>query len=302
MQVSDTVWKIPRPISTYDVRMDSNTVITLRRHGNPNGPRLLLSHGNGLAIDLYIPFWSLLTDEFDLIIHDLRNHGWNNVGNIEGHNVPTMVEDHERILYAVNHFYGNKPTVGVFHSISSMVTLMSPAKGSGYEALILFDPPLCKPGRSYEDFENAAMRTAAGARRRTERFHSLNQLIEVLSIVPRYSRTVPGVWELWARTTLRKRDEEEGYELRCPREYEAQIIDYASVFSVGINFDSFNCPIKVIGADPILPFSFLPTLDLSDVLSVDYDFLPEATHFLQLEKPKECAEIMRDFLEGIEFW
>ena len=72
---SETVWELPEPLSTHDVRVDDDTVITLRRHGNPQGPRLVMSHGNGLAIDLYYPFWSLLADDFDLIIYDLRNHG-----------------------------------------------------------------------------------------------------------------------------------------------------------------------------------------------------------------------------------
>ena len=75
-----TEWQVPEPLSTHDVRVDDDTVITLRRHGNPAGPRLVLSHGNGLAIDLYNPFWSLLADDFDLIVHDLRNHGWNPLG------------------------------------------------------------------------------------------------------------------------------------------------------------------------------------------------------------------------------
>ncbi len=66
---------------------------------------------------------------------------------------------------------------------------------------------------------------------------------------------------------------------------EAQIIDYASVFGMAVNFDMLNCPVNVIGAGPTLPFSNSPTLDLTDITSVDYDFLPEATHFLQLEKP-----------------
>ena len=301
MQKWEPVWQVPEPLSICDVRVDCDTFITIRRHGNPDGPRLLLSHGNGLAIDLYYPFWSLLADNFDLLVHDLRNHGWNTVGRLDRHNVPTMADDHDRILEATNLHFGEKPTVGVFHSVSAMVTLMSPAKGFGYEALILFDPPLCKPGRSYEDFENVAIRTAAGARRRTERFHSLRQLIEVLSIVPIYSRTEPGVWELLARTTLRRQDDGEGYMLRCPREFEAQIVDYASVFAVGINFDAFKCPIKVIGADPTLPSSFLPTMDLSGVMSVDYDFLPDATHFLQLEQPKECAKITQEYLNSIGF-
>ena len=301
MSSSGQVWQIPAPNSTVDVRVDYDTVIHLRRHGNPEGPRLLLGHGNGLAIDLYYPYWSLLADECDLIIHDLRNHGWNGVSSLDKHNVPTLVEDHERVLQAISLNYGEKPITGIFHSISAMITLMSPAKGSGFAGLVLFDPPLCKPGRSYEDFDAAAMRAAAAARRRTENFHSLEQLIEVLSIVPMYKRVVPGVFELVARTTLRPRDNGAGYELRCPREYEAQIVDYASVFAVGINFDAFRCPIKVVGADPTLPFSFLPTLDLSDVLSVDYDFLPDATHFLQLEQPHECAALTREFLGKLQW-
>ena len=38
-----------------------------RRHGNPVGARLVLSHANGLAADAYYPFWSLLCDRFDPI-------------------------------------------------------------------------------------------------------------------------------------------------------------------------------------------------------------------------------------------
>ncbi len=297
MNPFDPVWQIPEPLSTLDVRVDDDTVVKLRRHGNPDGPRLLLTHGNGLAIDLYVPYWSLLTEEFDLIIHDLRNHGWNRVSQLDGHNVPTLAADQDRILEAANSHYGEKPAVGIFHSLAALISLMSPAKGSGYAGLLLFDPPLCKPTRtSYEDFDASASRTAAAARRRTERFTSMEQLIEVVSFVPLFARVVPGVFELVARTTLRRHGSGEGYELRCPKEYEAQMIDYASAFAVGINFDAFRCPIKVVGADPMLPFSFLPTLDLSDVLSVDYDFLPDATHFLQLEQPQECAALTREFL------
>ena len=38
---------------------------------------------------------------------------------------------------------------------------------------------------------------------------------------------------------------------------------------------------------------------MRDILSVDYDFLPEATHFLQLDKPQEGAAAMRKFLGSI---
>ncbi len=103
--------------------------------------------------------------------------------------------------------------------------------------------------------------------------------------------------DLMPETTLREETDGEGYELRCPPEYEAQIIDYARVFAVSVDFGALQCPTRVIGADPTLPYSYLPTLDLSDMLSVDYDFVPEATHFLQLEQPEECEAKMREFIE-----
>ena len=294
---SPTVWELPDPLAIAEVDVDENTVVVLRRHGNPSGPRLVLSHGNGLAIDLYYPFWSLLADEFDLVVYDLRNHGWNAIGPLDDHNVPTLVRDHDRILEAIDGNFGARPKAGIFHSVSALTTLLSPAKGSGFSALVLFDPPLCRPGASYEEFDAAAMHTATMTRRRTRLFQSIDQFAELLSFVPTFYRSVPGTFDLAARTTLRERVQGDGYELRCPREYEAQIVDYASTFAVLVDFDAFRCPIKVIGADPTLPYSYLPTFDLTHVLTVDYDFLPETTHFLQLEQPEACAESVREFLD-----
>ena len=277
--------------------MDDDTVITLRRHGNPAGPRLVLSHGSGLAIDLYYPFWSLLLDDFDLVIYDLRNHGWNAVSAREKHNVPTFVSDHDIILEAIDRNYGKKPKIGVYHSIAALTTLLSPTKGSQFSGYVLFDPPLCKRGASYEEFDAAAERLAAMVRRRAHRFRNREQLTEVLSYIPTFQRTVPGFFDLMARTTLRECENGEGYELRCPREFEAQVTEYAAPYAVLVDFATFHCPIKVIGADPTLPYSYLPTLDLSHILTVDYDFLPETTHLLQVEQPEECAAELREFIQ-----
>lgn len=278
--------------------MDAETVIHVRRHGNPDGPRLVLCHGNGMAVDLYYPFWSLLADDYDLVVYDLRNHGWNRVTSLENHNVPTLIADHDLVLEAISRHWGEKPQVGVFHSVSALITLLSSYRGSRFTALTLYDPPICKPGRSHREFEAAAELAAGYARRRTERFRNREEFSEVLPLLPAFRRFVPGLFELVAATTLRA-SKDEGYELCCPREYEAQMIDYASVYGVAVDFDGLECPVKVIGADPTLPYSYLPTLDLSDILSVDYDFLPEATHFLQLEKPSECAAALRSFLDTL---
>lgn len=295
----ETVWEIPEPLSTHDVRVDEDTLLTLRQHGNPAGPRLVLSHGNGLAIDMYYPFWSLLADDFDLIVYDLRNHGWNPVGPLESHTLPTLVQDSDKVLEAIDQRYGSKPKVGVYHSISALASLLSPAKGSNFAARVLFDPPVCKPGRSLQGFEEATSRLAQLTRQRTPRFQNQEELADIIPLLPHFQRVVPGFAELFVQTTLRERTGGDGYELCCPREYEAQIVEYAGAFAVLVDFDSQASPTKVIGADPTLPYSYLPTLDPSDVFTVGYDFLPDATHFLQMEQPQECVKVMREFLEPI---
>ena len=296
---SETVWTVPDPLSSHRVEVGEDAVIVMRRHGNPAGTRLVLCHGNGLAIDLYYPFWSLLTDEFDVVVYDLRSHGWNPPGPLAGHTVPTFVEDHEQVLDAIDGHYGPKSQVGVFHSISSLAPLLSPTEGSRFSALVLFDPPLRKPGATSNEFDLAADHAANVAARRSSRFQTKEDFIALMGFLPALNHTVPGLAELMARTTLRESADGSGYELRCPREHESQIVAHSRIWAVLVDFDALQCPTKVIGADPTLPYSYLPTLDLSEIATVDYDFLPDTTHFLQLQQPAECVETMRDFLKPI---
>ena len=291
---TDAVYELPEPLSVLDVRLDADTVTTLRQHGNPSGPRIVVSHGCGLAVDLYYPFWSLLADDFDLMVYDLRNHGWNDVGAQRDHNVPTLIGDHDIILEAIDRHYGSKPTVGIFHSVTTVVALLSFSKF--YAALVLFDPPLTQSGTSQIELHDAAERAAAMTRRRGHRFRSREEFEELLGILPLFKRTVPGVHELMARTTLRWSGDDQVYVLRCPREYEAQLMDYARSFFPLLDLDLLACPTKVVGADPTLPHAYLPTLDQRLASAMDYDFIPEATHFLQLEKPAECAALTREFI------
>lgn len=296
---AEEVWKLPEPVSTVEVPAPGNTTITLRRHGNPDGPRLVLSHGNGLSIDLYYPFWSLLLDDFDLVLYDLRNHGWNQNSSLSDHTVPTLVRDFEEIMRAVGQHFDRKPQVGVFHSISALVALLSPRWCAEFSALILFDPPLCRPGHTYEILEAASVRNAAMTRRRANHFESLQELSEVLPYMPAYQRVVAGFPDLLARTTLRPEERQTGYQLRCPPEYEAQIIEYASIYAVAVELGAIKCPVKVIGADPTLPYSFWPTFHFGELMQVDYDFVPEATHYLQVEKPDVCVARLREFIDPI---
>jgi len=293
---SETVWKIPEPISVCEVRLHDGSITTVRRHGNRAGPRLVLSHANGLAADLYYPFWSLLAADFDLMVYDLRNHGWNSVGAQRNHNIPILMHDHDLVLEAIAERYGERETVGVFHSISALISLLSFSRG--YSALILFDPPLCKPTANEAEFDAAAERLAANARQRGHRFQTEEEFADFLAYMRGFTRVVPGVRELMASTTLRRSADGQEFELRCPREYEAQIIEYVRSFSPLVGLEGLSCPTKVIGADPTLPNTYMPAFDLSKMLTVDYDFLPDSTHLLQLEQPAKCAALLREFLDS----
>ena len=297
--MTEVIWELPEPVSIVEVPVHRDSVTTLRRHGNPAGPRLVLSHGNGLASDLYYPFWSLLLDDFDVVVYDLRNHGWNVPGELSDHTVPTLVQDFEKAIEAIENNFGKKPQIGVFHSVSALVSLLSPSRCSGFEALVLFDPPLCRPGTTYEILEASAIQNAALARRRANLFQSTEEFAKVLPYMPSFQRVVPGLFDLLSKATLRRIDDHSGYQLRCPPEYEAQIIEYGAVYGVAVDLESMQCPIKVIGADPTLPYSFWPTFNYGELLQVDYDFVPEATHFLQLEKPKDCVDLLRAFVDPI---
>ena len=70
-------FELPAPGMTFDVVLNDGAKIRMRRHGNPDGVRLLLTHGNGFAADAYYPYWQHLLQKFDLLVFDFRNHGQN---------------------------------------------------------------------------------------------------------------------------------------------------------------------------------------------------------------------------------
>ena len=291
-------WTIPEPLAVCEAHGLDGAPIMLRRHGNPEGPRLVLSHANGLSADTYYPFWSLLSDRFDLVLYDFRNHGWNPVGDLRSHNIPTFVRDNDYVVRAIDRNLGDKPKIGVFHSMSAVTAVLQAVEEVGYSALVLFDPPTCAHARNSQDIRTMARHLAKRARKRQDRFETREELTERLHRSRAFDRLVPGTADLIARTTLRRVvNGGTGYQLCCPREYEAQVFEQLYSSAVAADIKNLSCPTKIIGADPTEPFSFLPSVDFNDMLALDYDFVPETTHFLQLERPEECNALMLGFLE-----
>lgn len=291
-------WRVPDPGGIVDASMADGTAIAVRRHGNPDGPRLVLSHGCGLAADLYYPYWSQLTDRFDICIYDLRSHGWNATSPVGSYNIPTLVNDSQTVIETISSRWGQKPCVGLFHSVSTVIALTHQHHRRDFAGLVLFDPALELPSGRGTHLDEVCQRQAKRARRRRSRFESYHELADLLGQAPAYSLIAPETLSLLSEATLRPA-EGGGFELRCPPEHEARLYEWYFGFAMQVthHLDSFDIPLKAIGADPTVPFSFLPGLDLGALARFDYDFLPDKTHFLQLEAPQECADLTVRFLE-----
>ena len=298
-----TIWEIPQPRSSFAVPLDDGSVTTVRRHGNPVGPCLVLSHGTGLAIDLYVPFFSALLDDFDVFVHDIRNHGWNAVGALANHTIPTFARDHARIVAAISRRCGRKPKIGIYHSLAAMAALVSLAESDrataaepDLDALVLFDPPLYIRNVADDIFFGLAEVAAVKTRRKRARFATLAEFEARVARAKRFAHVVPGVYDLMARTMLRECADGPGYELRCLPEYEARVFADARRWTPRVDFASIDCPIKVIASDPSNPTAYVPSLDDDQLAVVEYETIPGTTHFLQLEAPLACVRAVLAYL------
>ena len=284
---------LPTPSAETVVTMQDGAPVGLRRYGNPSGPRILFTHGNGLACDLYLPLWSLLTGRFDVLMFDLRNHGWNPLGNLGQHDVPHFVRDLGEVVDTITARYGAKPLIGLFHSLSAVVGLLRQQQSSRFAGLVLFDPPICHLGQGDGYLSRVSQELSDRARQRQSWFPDLDEFAESVRRARVFRLLRPEVPDLFALATLRASGG--GFELRCPPDFEAKVYEYFFEWTFD-TYQGINCPVQVIGSDPTVPYSFMPAMDFSSLLQVNYDYIPDSTHFLPLEYPAECIGIMLPFL------
>ena len=218
--------------------------------------------------------------------------------------MPMMVWDNLRVVRAIDRHFGRKPKVGIYHSISAAVAVYQAVEESTFAALVLFDPPVCPPGlpgARQERIRAMGPRMAERSRMRQEFFEQWEELADSFRRAKAFERMAPEGIDLLARTTLRPADRGRGFRAVLPAGVRSEAVRTAlQVGQVAFDLTELEFPIKVIGGDPVEPFSFLPTIDPDLVLRVDYDFVPETTHLLQLEDPEACVALVLDFLSEID--
>ncbi len=283
----------PEPNQSIDAEMDDGAIIRLRRHGNRDGLRVVLSHGNGFAADAYYPFWRELTDRCDVVLFDCRNHGRNPFHSADAHRYDRLVEDLGLIRRAIDDAFGARPALGVFHSLTARAN-MKRALGDGWlwEAMVLFDPPMVPPpGHWLHDKCDREMRLLSlWARRRQGRFDDPAELAGQLAETRGFARWVAGAHALAARSLLRR--DGDSWVLACPGELEARLYEGNGMLDIWPEAADFERPVLIIASDPGQADAQTPANScraLAEERGFPYVSIPGTGHFLHIEEPERCA-------------
>ncbi|MGE3246962.1 MAG: alpha/beta fold hydrolase [Beijerinckiaceae bacterium] len=283
-----------------EVAIPNGAGLVIRRYARPGRPRLLLSHGNGFAIDGYRCFWKLLAADYELVLFDQRNHGRNPLGPVESHSVAAMAGDHPAVGEAVEKAFGPRYTAGLFHSVSSIAAIRASLEHqASWDALILFDPPLIAPegnplrakGQKIDDI------LSAFARDRQHRF------ADPAELAAQYRNQIGREWvesaDLDMARAVTRAAADGGFELCCPGEYEARIYLDNAQFDSYAALSSLRQPTFIIGADPSHGRPMPPALVGPEAAArhgIPHAIVPGTGHMLQLEKPELAARHAMDFL------
>lgn len=296
---------VPSPQSVFDAVMDDGAVIRLRRHGNLSGPRVILSHGNGCAIDGYFPYWGLLLADFEVVVFDFRNCGANPLHNGE-HGYDRFLKDLTAVYDAIEREFGAKPQIGAFHSMSARANLKYAHDGNcRLDGLIVFDPPMVPPeGHPLHDLllgEEQVLRRWSLTRPDT--FDDPSEQAALYAKSRMLSKWVDGAYDLMARSILQRDDASGKWKLTCSGARESEIYRQNAAMNIWPRAEEFPMPVLVIASDPESKIPSAPghaCKALHGECGWQYECVPGTGHFLQIQEPKHCAEITRRFAAEID--
>jgi pimeloyl-ACP methyl ester carboxylesterase len=294
--------EVPPSHETFEVALEDGARINVRRHGRAGGVRLFISHGNGFAIDGYLPYWQHFLADYDLIIFDFRNHGQNVPVTPANHTYAQLSRDLERVYQGVTARLGAAKSAGIFHSMSGRTAMKHAIEiGFRWDALVLFDPPnVPPPGHPvYAAMAAFEARLTEFASKRRTHFAGIEELAVEFAKSRVGQAWAPGVHDLMARAVLRENPQGPGFVLVCDPVNEAGIYAEAMAMNLWPRATAFRGPVKLIGADPDLkggPPTGRANQALGTENGYDYSFVPGTGHLLQVEKPEECARQTLAFL------
>lgn len=266
-----------------------------------SGPHAHFLHGNGFCAGTYTPFIKYLVNDLRIIASDVRGHGGSDfklIQPIRSWNI--FAEDLKIIAEQTTKL----PIIGMGHSLGAVTTCIAAVRFPHlFKLIVLIDPSLMIPRKLAMI---GLMRTLGlrdylprvrMARRRRKIFRSKAEALKrFLSGRGIFKTWSPEFVEAYMECGLLEKDAKSAV-LTCDPELEAQIIG-SIPSNVWYFVKKLRCPILAIRGDQSDIFPAAAALRLKR-LAFDCEIvtITGTGHFPTMEKPKECTNIIREFLQ-----
>ena len=257
-------------------------------------------HAAGFCSGTYGPLFGRLIERLRIVASDVRGHG------DSSHPASGRIR-HWRIFaddlrYLIEHAM-SPPVVGIGHSLGAVATYIAASRSPRlFSAVILIDPPilplkklwLIRIARIFGQTRRIPL--ARMARRRRRVFKSRQDAFERFS-------AGRGMFKTWSDDFIRaylecgllEKDDDQAI-LKCDPELEAQIFE-AIPIDAWRYAGAIRCPVMAIRGARSETFQPQAAQRLGRLIP-DYVLftVPGSGHFVPMEKPSECAELIIDFV------
>lgn len=265
-----------------------------------SGLQVHFLHANGFCAGTYSPFIELLIKDFHIIASDVRGHGSSDQIDMQPIRDWTVFAEDLKLLIEQTMV---PPIIGMGHSLGAVTTCIAAATYPHLFSGIILLEPVILPRRLL--WLMAAARRlglagkiplARGARRRRRNFRGKQEALKLFT-------AGRGIFKTWSREFIRaymecgllEKDSETAV-LRCDPELEAQIFESVPAGIWG-DAQKVSCPVLAIRGELSDTFLPGPSRRLKKVFA-DYELItvPDCGHFVPMERPRECAQIISDFV------
>lgn len=295
------------PSLCFTAHQGDSAVFNIRVHGRSGGPRLLLSHGNGFAIDGYWPFWRHLCERYEVVVFDFRNHGQSQTGSPVGHDWPTFTHDFDQVLKACTERLGRRPTAGIFHSMSSVTSVLHWTETAfPWAALVLFEPPILPPDS--HPLHNEAFTSELAIRDWALTRQAETTSPQAFASDMKKKRAFSG-WEddtylLMAKSILTPTPDAGKWQLRCAPELEAKVYNENRHSHLWHKIRTMPFPVLIYSGDPERssgPVTAKVSVALARENAKSLHIQPGGLHFPMLQDDRGAAEVVKHFLQQSGF-
>ncbi|MCZ4352881.1 alpha/beta hydrolase [Roseovarius aestuarii] len=298
--MSETQVKVP---AEAVLTMSDGASIAVRRWGAPKAQRMVISHGNGLAVDAFHAFGSALQNNFEIIAFDMRNHGTSGPGKVLSEPWPRFLNDIPEIFDGIQTVFGAKPTHGAFHSLSSASTLMAQGRDPRpWQSLSLFEPPVppVEHAGLLERFNQMNLDLVHRTRVRRRRFETPERLIASFRKSPSFGGIKDAVLDRLARAVTYRTDADplHPWELVCDPQMEANTYDTREFRGCWDELANVTCPVQIVIGTALghdLPLLLQSTTLLARSFGFDAATVEGGSHLMQLQRPERCAELVATY-------